>query len=454
MSVLLPAVTLRRTSRLSAATLQLAVATLVYAVLRVLTFHGVIGTTPTVYPDTVDYQHVASLSLLDSGFWTYWKPWGLPLFWKALPGATARSAPFAQWLISGACWLVLAVAVSRCLRHKGVRLAAFCLVLAFSLTPLVAQWDGVLLSESLSASLTALLVAALLMFVRSPQPRTGAAVLAIVALASATRDTNAYLALFLVCPIGLAVALHGARRLGLAVTAGVVVVFVLSLWTYNVHRWETPMQGVIAVRILSDADARDFFAAHGMPIRPGLAAALLANRVPPSRFDQAPELAYFRPWFKRHARSTYVRYLASHPGAAIAEPLEGFDQVITPARSLPQGLDFFRPQGFHTVLPAPILAVLYTQHTLPITFAMLVALLTALGLVRRRVNARPTLVALAGLIVTVPLAIVIWNGDQLGLDGDRHSLVVGLVARVSVLLAFLLALDAAFTHDALRRLRS
>ena len=206
------------------------------------------------------------------------------------------------------------------------------------------------------------------------------------------------------------------------------------------------MQGVIAARILPDNDARKYFAVHGMPIRPGLASVLLAARVPPSRFDRAPELAYFRPWFKRHARSTYVRYLSTHPDASISEPLQGLDQIIAPARSLPLGLNYFRPRGFQTVLPAPLVAVLYPQNAWVILLLMVLAPLAALALIRFRSNARLALVALVGLITTVPLAIVIWNGDQLGLD--RHSLVIGLVARLSVLLVFFLALDASLPqHD-------
>jgi len=412
--------------------------------LRGLAFRDVLQHSPATYPDTIDYRHVASLSLSDPLFWTYWKPWGLPLLWKALPGATTTSAPLAHWSISIVCWLVLAFTVATSLRHGIVRIFAFCSVLAFSLTPLVAQWDGVLLTESLSASLTALLVATLLLFVRSPGRRSAALLLGTVFFAAAVRDVNAYLALVLVCPVALAIAVRGdRRRVGLVVVSGVVLTFGLSSWTYNIHRWETPMQGVIAARILVDKDAREYFTAHGMPIRPGLASSLLSNRIPPSRFDEEADVAYFRPWFIRSARSTYARYLLTHPGNSVLEPLRSFDQVVAPTRALPIGLDYFRPQGFHNVLPAPFTSVLYTQRASAIIVPMILTTLIAVALIKRRLYPGPALVGLIGIVSAVPLAFVVWNGDRLGVD--RHSLVIGLIARLSVLLVVLLALDAALT---------
>lgn len=399
-----------------------------------------IGRLPSVYPDTVDYQRLSSLSLFDPLFWTYWKPWGLPLLYKVLPGPTTDSAPLAQWVISIASWLVLALTVAGCLERRAMRIMAFTVVLAFSLTPLVAQWDGVLLTESLSASLTALLVAALLGVVRSPRPHNAVLVLAVTFALSATRDTNAYLALFLVCPLGLWLAFRGRRWVGVAVAGGVALVFAYSVWSYNVNRWETPMQGVIAWRILPSPGALRYFEARGMPVRPGLQSALLVTRIPPSRFDEAPELAYFRPWFARHARSTYLGYLVSHPGATVGDPLRGLDQLVAPKRSLPLGLDFFRPQGFQTVLPGPVEGVLYSQDGVVVVAWMCLAAVAAFVLFDFGLATRLWLVPLLGLAATLPLSLVIWNGDQLGLD--RHSLVIGLIARLSVLLLTLFMLDA------------
>jgi hypothetical protein len=145
-------------------------------VLRLLAFNGVVGKKPPVYPDTMDYERVAHLPVWSWAFYSSWKPWLLPLLYKLLPGSTQSVVPGAQWLISVVSWLVLALVVASFVENRGVRIATLAGMLGFSLVPLVDQWDGALLSESLSLSATALLLAAMLPFVRKPTPaRTAAA---------------------------------------------------------------------------------------------------------------------------------------------------------------------------------------------------------------------------------------------------------------------------------------
>jgi len=422
-----------------------------YLVLRAVEFGNVVGDVPAVHPDSSDYEYVASLSLWDPSFWTWWKPWGLPLLYKLLPGSVAGSVPVTQWLFAAGCWLTLAFVVASFVRQGLLRVVGFAAVLAFSLTPLVAQWDGVLLTESVSASLTALLVAALLVFVRSPRWWNAVLVIGTALLASAVRDTNAWMALFLVAPLGVVVASRGFRTLGATVAGAAVLVIAWNVWSVNVQRWETPMQSVIAENVIDEPTALDYFVARGMPVRPGLQDALLSTRIPPSQFDAEPALAYFRPWFEDRARSTYLSYLVSHPSVSLGEPLRNFDLLIAPKRSLPYGLDYFRPPGFRDALPGPIAGVLYSQKGWLVGAAMLLAGACALVFWRLGDAERFWLVPAFGLIATVPLALMVWNSDPRGID--RHALPVGLVGRLSLILLVLFMLDAVLARPRLGRAR-
>jgi hypothetical protein len=87
-----------------------------YLVLRAVEFGNVVGDVPAVHPDSSDYEYVASLSLWDPSFWTWWKPWGLPLLYKLLPGSVAGSVPVTQWLFAAGCWLTLAFVVASFVR--------------------------------------------------------------------------------------------------------------------------------------------------------------------------------------------------------------------------------------------------------------------------------------------------------------------------------------------------
>jgi len=75
-------------------------------------------------------------------------------------------------VVSIACWLALAAAVAWNVRRSGMRPVAFSLVLLFSLSVWITQWDSLILSESLAVSLAAAALAAWLALVRAPSPWT------------------------------------------------------------------------------------------------------------------------------------------------------------------------------------------------------------------------------------------------------------------------------------------
>ncbi len=73
---------------------------------------------------------------------------------------------------------------------------------------------------------------------------------------------------------------------------------------------------------------------------------------------------------------------------------------------------------------------------------MLLAILGAAAVVARRAGARPWwAVPVAGIVLQVPHAIVVWHGDTM--DTARHALVVGVTLRVCALLLLLFAINGA-----------
>src|SRR4029453_12347305 len=106
----------------------------------------------------------------------------------------------------------LGAAVAWNVGRPGVRIAAFCLVLLFSLSVWITQWDRIILSDSLAVSLGAAALAAWLALVRAPSGWTIAAVLATMLAWAFTRDSIAYMALLAVPFVLVWVALPGRRR--------------------------------------------------------------------------------------------------------------------------------------------------------------------------------------------------------------------------------------------------
>lgn len=422
-----------------------------YVLLRLWSMWHVFGTTPAVYPDTVGYERVSRLPVWSIDFWAghLGKPAGTPLFWKLLPGSTAHAAPIAHWLLSVASWLVLAGVVASFLRHRTLRLFGFALILAYSLSPMITQWDGQLLSESLALSLLALQVAALLVFARDPSRRNVALLLLLTFASEATRLQSGVQSLLLILPVALVVALRGRVRPAMAAAAGAAVIFGWGYWALARIGPEIGLAENIAAVVLPSPEAIRYFVDRGMPVPPNLSYLIYYNRTPPSRFYEVPELADFRAWEKSRGQNVYFHYLLSHPSLSLWEPLRNLGIVVAPSRALPIGLDFFRPPGFRDSLLGPVRAVLYSDRGWLVVIWMAVAAAVGLILALDGLARRYWVVPATLLVSTLPNAIFVWDAGALG--RDRHSLEIGILGRLGMWMMLLFAVDAALRLNSWRR---
>jgi hypothetical protein len=417
-----------------------------YVALCLWSFWGEFGhATTSRYADSSEYADVTRLSITSLDFYTWFKPWGLPLFYKVLPGSTAVAAPIAQSLVSVASWLVLAAVVQSCVRSRIMRVGAPALVLAFSLVPAIKIWDGAILTESLTISVAVLLVAALLECVRRPtRVKLGLVLVAAAALA-VTRDTNAYVQLALLGPVSVYFLCRRQVATAVAFASATLLLVVVVSASANVRRWEVPLGVIIAGRVLHNDEARAYFVARGMPVRPSLEQDLWSSRVPLSRYETDPSLAYFRPWFKRRGRAVYRSYLVSHPHEALVEPVKNLPSLIAPSgdvndlQALP--IDFYRPQGYRDALPKPVARFLYLNQGGVLIAWAAIALVTAATLAWFGVARRVWIVPAVTLASTIPHAIVVWDGDPTSLG--RHALLLAVLMRLSLVLLVIFIVDAA-----------
>ena len=222
-----------------------------YIGLRLAAF---VGVAVVRYPDSQSYLDVARKPFFSGAFFAGARPWTVPLLYKVLPNSDAyRTA--GQLVISVLCWLVLAVATARCVRDERLRFVAFALVLVFSLSTSITRWDSLMLTESISVSLTAAVVATWLVLVRLPRPtaRSIASVLVVTLLWTFARDTNAVLVVLVTLPVLVWVTRPGPKggRLvlltGLAVIAGASVASTTTA-AAHLRRIDRPVIGAVGVR--------------------------------------------------------------------------------------------------------------------------------------------------------------------------------------------------------------
>jgi len=167
----------------------------------------------TLYPDSGDYLRIAQRAWGDPLFWIGVRPAGVPLLYR-LVGAAPEAIGWLQLLASIAAWGVLAWAVLRAARTPLAGLLSFGVVLAFSLGLDILRWDRIVLSESLSLSLLALVLAAWLWLMEGWSWGKAATLLTVSALWMLARETNTYLGALLGVGRGQACCCGACGRVG------------------------------------------------------------------------------------------------------------------------------------------------------------------------------------------------------------------------------------------------
>jgi hypothetical protein len=394
----------------------------VYAFFRVGSFTNV----PDRVTDTPSYERVAHLALWNWRFYAGERGFTVPLFYKIFQSPESRIV--AQLVFSTIAWLVLAAVVARCIEYRRLRPVTFAVVLAFSLTTEVILWDTLLLSESVTFALCALLVAAWIAFVRSPRPLWVAAVLVLSLLWAFARDTNAYVLVVVGALVAITLVRPEHRRLKLVLALGCCAIFLLDYGSVQAgKRWLQPMVDVVDHRVLATPSLERYFVAHG--------------------FDPKTNWP-LGSWIRDSSQGVYARYLLTHPGHTLFQPFHGRQQalystagnaasLIDPNLSIynDNASDRFRP------LPARLEPILFPRGV--VLVCVLLAVLLASGAAVARLAGPKSfwLVPLGIVLTTYPHFLIAWH--QSGVEVDRHAFEAALLLRLAGFLLALFVLDRA-----------
>ncbi len=411
------------------------------------------------YRDTASYAQVAEKPLTSLQFWAGERPFTLPLLFK-LAGMNSQNftAPPAKTLVAGLqawisilCWTVLGLVVARRMRRRWLGWAAFGLVLAFSLVYDVSKWDRLMLSESLSISLLALLLAGWigLLELRGRSLRgylvTGAVVLTSI-FYSFTRDANPYFVL-IGATVFAAAAFFRRFRLSHAYTliylgSAILLVLAQNASINTGSRWQVFIYDHLAYRIIPNPAALQYFTDAGLPVSdqllqiPGMRGyvyqALLMND---------PSMEPVRQWVNTLGKQTYAGYLLSHLRATLRQPLGAAAQLLdgTLAYGDPNHNQLF--PNFPAALQA-LTNFLFPILPLPYYAAAYAAMLGLTGwALLRGWRSTAWWVAAVMLASMYPLMFLSWHGDPMEIE--RHALQVAIQFRLVFWLVLILGLDQA-----------
>jgi hypothetical protein len=400
--------------------------TAVYVLFRLGSFTN-IGDRVT---DTPTYEAVARHAVWDWGFWTGGRGFVIPLAYKLVHGTEPRT--IMQLVVSTISWLVLASAVARAVRDRRLRYVAFAAVLVFSLTTEVILWETLLLSESLTFSIHALLLAAWRELVQRPNWRWTATVLALSLLWAFARDTDSYVVLFVGVLVAVTAWRPGYRKLKLVLVAGCVAIFLLDYGSATVgKRWLQPMDDIVAHRVVPVPSLQSYFVAHGLDLH---------GNWPLS------------PWMTDRSRNVYAGYLITHPFYTLAAPFHGRQAALySTARNVESVLDPtiapYNDNASHRFMPLPrILEHVFFPRGVAVILVLAALVLLLGGVVWRFIGFEPVwLVPLAIFATTYPHLVVVWH--ESGVEVDRHAFGAALLLRLAVLLLGLFAVDVALGRD-------
>jgi hypothetical protein len=401
-------------------------------------WQGTVGD-PVIWFDSQSYAVVAGHPLWSTGFWAGQRPPLTPLLLKMVNSSTGFTA--LQSLLAVAAWGLLAFTVGRLVPGGWRRVAAVWIVLAFASSTPVILWNRSVLSESLSLSLLALLVAAFIWTARRiTWPRVTAVVLVSLAFA-ATRDAQVWTVGLLGLAVAVVVGFHGYRhrrlsRRGASLALGLLLAAGVTGWdTAHTGRTNQNVANVLFVRVFPFPARVSWFSAHGMPeartidrlaqsIEPTAGAAKVVGLELSDRTN-AP-LAH---WITDHGQSTYLLWLVTHPGYVITEPLQRPERAFNFANG---SLTFYAATGR---VDSPLTPVLWPAWwwLLPLTVIGVAAGVWS-GAWRERYAQALVLLAALGLLSM----LIAWQGD--GQEVARHTIEGFAELRVGVLILFVVGL--------------
>lgn len=387
-----------------------------------------------LWVDTEDFIRSSRAPILSATFLAGRRAPLLPLLLKLVDRDLNRLY-VAQVALSVGAWIFLALVLWPSLRR--FRPLLICTILALGLSSQVALWNYAPLSESISNSISIVLIGLSVLLMRQWKWWTFAAVVFTAALWTAARDTNTVEITLSVVAIVVAV-IFGAPRRYLLLCAALILVLLVSGYSANRGRnWIHATWNILVHRILPSEEATRYFTDHGMPMTPLLKKQQSAP-VNDGVFYAEPELQPFLKWWQVNSRRTYATFLMTHPGWLFGPMFLHTREMYGPP------MDVYESTGFHTRWRQTLSRVAYPEGW-PFGIFILICLGCAVFASRRESGwwlqqNRLVPAALVVLGLTVGLCNYHFDAREVG----RHAVNVNLHLRLGLWILFAQALETLF----------
>ncbi len=239
-----------------------------------------------------------------------------------------------QTILSIGCWVIFTLLLCGKLAHPLSKAVCALLIYGFAFVPQTADWDSVLLSESVSFSFFVLMngfLISILPFGRKRVSGKWAAVGSILLLLSAacwifTRDTNVYYVLCLAAVLLAAGTAGLIRRQKENICPAVVSLLLIALSVFeqqtfkNSERWVLPMANNLAANVFPYPERTAFFQAHGMPVSDDL-----LKTSGSAEYNNIYQNQEFMAWLRKDGLKTYKAFLLDMPLWSVLQVYDNLD---------------------------------------------------------------------------------------------------------------------------------
>lgn len=341
-----------------------------------------------------------------------------------------RAVVLVQSLLYAGAFAYLAWTVRTVLTGRVASTVGFAGVLLLGLSPRALQWNAFIAVESLSITLLCTSLALGLRVAAGARGRTVWLFAGALVGFGFTRDTNALVLGALAGVLAVAaIAVAGWRRVGAGLAAACVATALTAMVLSN-HarppRWLFPLTETVALRIVPDAGAREFFVDRGLPVDPAVVALHQNFFVLATELRAGATYAPLRAWVREEGRQVYTAYLASHPRRLLGDPIEERRRLVVPDVE-----GYGRFPEFRNAPPAPYrwMGSLAWPPWVGLGELWLLAAGAGLGWLVLRHRAPPVALTLlaAGALGWAGFSLA-YHGDAL--EVDRHAITYAVQLRV------------------------
>jgi len=412
-----------------------------------------------VFRDTISYAETAGEPWNSLRFWAGYRSFAYPFILK-LFGINAQNytdairnanvAQFQYWF-SISSWTALGAALSFRVRKLWLMPIAFGMVLFFSLNLEISIWESLILTESISFSLFALLLALWAIwdlpfeFLGKPVLRVSTLIILVVVTVfyMFTRESNQYFVLFGAVIFPIASFFGKASRQKRTDYLIYLVIFMVILITksiaFNVSNiWQIHIYDHLALRLLPDDEAREYFEAAGLPVDQNLMQITTMDGYEYQDYlANHSEMEHVREWIDQSGVATYMQYLLSKPISSMLEPIRQFPSLLGG-----NNLEYHAPLYGVSTIPHWLhnfTSKVYPRSPLAFLSILGMSIVGVWWYVSSDLNQSSWVVIGILLVSLYPMLFIIWHGNPMEIE--RHAAQIGVQFRFMGWMAGLFLLD-------------